>query len=173
VTDGDKTLMRLMSDDAAELSPHRLLADVVAALRGVIGPAIGEPYPKAQAYMAAVVLEFVSRQVEARRDIQTEKARLLDALFHDLPAVLAGAAGGAARGAEAIPEGGYQTSSAIELLGAGQTDSEARLTIVIEWLYAERDRLGPERFTAANTRIRQTLRALLDHELKVVGNARD
>jgi len=41
----------------------QLIGEVVSSLRNVIGPAIDEPYPKAQAYMAAVILEFVSRQV--------------------------------------------------------------------------------------------------------------
>lgn len=133
------------------LSAHRLLDEVIASLRGVIGPAILDPYPKAQAYMAAVILEFVSRQVEERHDIEMEKARALDALFRDVSAVLA---------QEDLP-----TASA--------DDDEARLCRLIEWLYAEKDRLGPDVFAAANTRIRQALRQLLDQALKVAGQDRD
>ena len=39
-----------------------LLGEVIASLRNVIAPAIAEPYPKAQAYMAAVILEFVPNE---------------------------------------------------------------------------------------------------------------
>ena len=97
--------------------------------------------------MAAVILEFVSRQVEERRDLAVEKERALDALFRDLSAVLDG---------KELPE----------LPGVEQ---EARLCRLIEWLYTEKDRLGPEVFTAANRRIREALRKLLDEELKVAG----
>ena len=44
------------------LTAHHLLEEVIASLRNVIAPAIADPYPKAQAYMTAVILEFVSRQ---------------------------------------------------------------------------------------------------------------
>jgi hypothetical protein len=129
------------------LSAHRLLDEVIAALRGVIAPAIADPYPRAQAYMAAVILEYLSRQVEERHDIDTQKTRALDALFRELPSAL-----GTAR-----PP------------GSDDVDREARLCRVIEWLYAERERLGPEVFAVANIRIRRTLRQLLDQDLQVVG----
>jgi hypothetical protein len=129
----------------------KLLDEVIAALRGVIAPAIADPYPRAQAYMAAVILEYVSRQVEERRDIENEKTRALDALFRELPAALRGT----------------------PLPGSNEADREAHLCRVIEWLYAERERLGPEVFTAANARVRQTLRQLLDQDLKVAGKAED
>lgn len=133
------------------LSARRLLDEVAASLRTVIAPAVADPYPRAQAYMAAVILEYVSRQVEERGDIDTEKARVLDDLFRELPAVLGGT----------------------PLPASDDVDRETRLTRVIEWLYAERPRLGPELFAAANGRIRQTLRQLLDQELKVAGKDPD
>ena len=129
------------------LPARRFLDEIVASLRTVIAPAIAEPYPKAQAYMAAVILEFVSRQVEERDDVEAAKARALDALFRDLPALL---------GARPLP-------------GSGEGASLARLCRVIEWLYAERERLGPDVFAAANGRVRRTLRELLDEDLKVAG----
>jgi len=49
------------------------------------------------------------------------------------------------------------------------TDQEARLCQFIEWLYSEKDRLGPETFAMANRRVREALRQLLDQELKVAG----
>ena len=129
------------------LTAHQLLNEIVASLRNVIGPAIPDPYPKAQAFMAAVILEFVSRQVEERRDIAAEKESILHDTFRDLSTVLSG-------------------QSLAEDVG---TDQEARLSRLIEWLYSEKDRLGPEAFTAANQRVRTALRALLDQELKIAG----
>jgi hypothetical protein len=131
------------------LTAHQLLKEVIASLRTVIGPAIPEPYPKAQAFMAAVVLEFISRQVEERRDIATEKELALNNLFTDLSSVLAGTA----------------------LPTTGEADKEARLCQLIEWLYAEKDRLGPEVFHASNQRVRAALRELLNQELKIAGTA--
>jgi hypothetical protein len=66
------------------ISAKQLLSEIVNSLRTVIAPAIDEPYPKAQAYMAAVILEFVARQVEERADIEQQKDSALRALFHDL-----------------------------------------------------------------------------------------
>lgn len=129
------------------LSAQRFLDEVIAALRNVIAPAISEPYPKAQAYMAAVILEFVSRQVEERSDIAMGKEQALRALFADLSRLLDGK----------------------EVVERNGEEREARLCQVIERLYAERNRLGEEVFTAANRRVRQALRQLLDQDLKVAG----
>jgi hypothetical protein len=51
--------------------------------------------------------------------------------------------------------------------------NETELSKLIERLYAERGRLGEETFAAANNRVRQTLRKLLDQELKVAGKNED
>jgi hypothetical protein len=129
------------------LTAQQLLNEIIASLRNVIGPAIPDPYPKAQAFMAAVILEFVSRQVEERRDIALEKEQTLAGLLTDLSSVLSGK----------------------ELLTTEETDKEARLCRLIEWLYAEKNKLGPETFSAANQRVRTALRELLDQELKIAG----
>src|SRR5216684_744928 len=105
---------------------NQLLSEIVTSIREVIAPAISEPYPKAQAYMAAVILEFVSRQVEERSDIATAKEQALSALFADLSRLLDGK----------------------EVLQRNGEEREARLCQVIERLYAERNRLGEEVFTA-------------------------
>ena len=126
-------------------SAHHFLEEVITSLRTVIVPAIADPYPKAQAAMAAVLLEFVSRQVEERSDIAQGKERVLGELFGDLPKLLSGQS----------------------LEGDDKEDQESRLCRVIEQLYVHRSQLGEEIFAAANTRVRQTLRQLLDEELKV------
>ena len=99
--------------------------------------------------MAAVILEFVARQVEERSDIDQEKhAAMMELHARSLAAA----------------------SKSHELL-RGDHLNEAGLCELIEHLYAERSGLGEETFTAANRRIRETLRQLLDQELKVAGKA--
>jgi hypothetical protein len=154
-----------VGEGPAVLSASRVLDEVVAALRGVIAPAIADPYPKAQAYMTAVILEYVARQVEDRHDLEAEKARALEALFRELPAALGGTS------LEIEVSAGHRDHPGKP--GPNDPDQEARLCRVIEWLYAERERLGPEVFAVANGRIRQTLRQLLNQDLKVAGKERD
>lgn len=131
---------------------NQLLSEIVASLREVIAPAIAEPYPKAQAYMAAVILEFVARQVEERGDIDEQKHAAMLELLHHL-----------SRLPDANRLDGFDK--------LGDELNETGLNKLIERLYAERDRLGEETFAAANRRVRQTLRKLLDQELKVAGKA--
>ena len=126
----------------------RLLDEVVASLREVIAPAVAEPYAKAQAYMAAVILEFVSRQVDERGDIEAHKDAAMLELRRDL-----------AR----LPE--------VSRMLSDDRLNEERLCDLIERLYAERGSLGEETFAAANRRVRQTLRELLDQDLKVAAKA--
>ena len=128
------------------LAAHHLLKEVIASLRTVIAPAVADPYPKSQAYMAAVILEFIARQVEERSDSSKEKEHVLDDLFSDLRSLIT----------DKVPS-------------SKDPDQEARLCRLIEWLYTEKDRLGPEAFTAANQKVRTALRQLLDQELKIVG----
>jgi hypothetical protein len=128
------------------LSAQRFLNEVIASLRNVIAPAISEPYPKTQAYMAALILEFVARQVEERGDIASAKAEALESLLRDISRMA---------GASAADH--------------GDDDPEARLCGIIERLYAERDRIGEAEFRALNDRIRRGLRELLNQDLRVAG----
>jgi hypothetical protein len=128
----------------------QLIAEVVSSLRNVIAPAVSEPFQKSQAYMAAVVLEFVARQVDERSDIATEKQAALHALFQDLLR---------------LPEGK-------SIAGPG-AETEAALCGLIERLYQNREVMGEAAFLASNRRVRQALRQLLDQELKVAGKAED
>src|SRR5579864_4054442 len=106
------------------LSAQRLLDDVIHSLRNVIAPAISEPFPKVQAYMAAVILEFVARQVEERSDIPIAKQRILHDLSGDL---------------SKIPE-------AASLIDSSGDLSEASLSALIEKMYAKRSDLGEHHF---------------------------
>jgi len=128
------------------LAAHHLLKEVIASLRTVIAPAVADPYPKSQAYMAAVILEFIARQVEERSDSSKAKEHVLDDLFSDLRLLIT----------DNVPS-------------SKDPDQEARLCRLIEWLYTEKDHLGPEAFAAANQKVRTALRQLLDQELKIAG----
>jgi hypothetical protein len=94
--------------------------------------------------MAAVILEFIARQVEERPDIEQQKEIALAGLFSDL----------------------MRQPEVIRLAG-NEERGDARLCRLIERLYESRERLGEEVFTAANRRIRQGLRQMIDQELKV------
>ena len=128
----------------------QLLNEVVNSLRNVIAPAIAEPYPKAQAYMAAVVLEFVARQVEERSDVAEGKQAAIVSLFNDLSRV-----SGAAQ------------------LARGYPATEEGLSELIEQLYAKRQHLGEQAFATANRMVRDTLRKLLAEDLKIAGKGGD
>ncbi len=132
------------------LPAKQLLDEVIASIRNVIAPAISDPYRKSQAYMAAVVLEFVARQVEERSDIASAKSRIYALLFEDLAA---------------MPDIGE--------IARGGGDPDQRLCEIIDRLYAERERIGETTFTAVDDRIRRALRSLLDEELKVAGAKQD
>jgi hypothetical protein len=126
----------------------QLLNEIVTSLREVIAPAVADPYPKAQAYMVAVILEFVVRQVQERSDIEARKHEVMLELVGDL-----------------TPLPGMNG------LVRGDHLSEKGLCDLIEHLYAERDGLGAETFAVANRRIREALRQLLNQDLKVAGKA--
>ncbi len=128
----------------------QLLNDVVTALREVIAPAVTEQYAKSQAYMAAVILEFVARQVEERGDLEEQKHSVMVDLLRDL---------------SRMPE--------MNGILRGDHLDEGGLCALIEHLYSERGRLGEEKFAAANGRVRQALRQLLDQDLKVARGAKD
>ncbi len=129
------------------IAARRMLEEVIASLRGVIAPAISAPYPKTQAYMAAVILEALSRAIEERSDLAEARKRSIEQLFADLGELGPGVW-------EALPDG----------------KDEARLARLVEALYTDRERLGEERFAAANRRVRQTLRDLLDADLKIASS---
>lgn len=129
------------------LPAQRLLDEITVSLRTVIVPAITDPYARAQAAMAAVILEFVARQVAERDDIAVLQGETTRLLFAELAASPAGSA----------------------LLDAGSSPDEAHLCRVIERLYAGRDQIDAETFTLLRERVRATLRARLDAELQVAG----
>jgi hypothetical protein len=131
--------------DDPMLRPHRMLEEVIASLRNVIAPAITEPHPKTQAYMAAVILEIVARSVEERRDLAEAKERAVADLFEDLREIVS-----------ALPPPEKSGESA-----------EERVAAAIRTLDAARERIGEATFEAAERRVRRAIRELLDRDLEV------
>jgi hypothetical protein len=134
----------------APVKPEALLEHIAGTLRHEIGPAVGESFPKTQAFMASVILEKLARQfrlagVHAQAD-RDDRA----ALVHDLQAHVQAA-----------------TPSRVRDAVTALTDGEdAALSGLVEALYATRDDLGAERFDLLITRVRRTLRARLDRQLE-------
>jgi hypothetical protein len=132
-----------------------LLERIAQLLRREIGPAIDAEYPRTQAFMAAVVLQKVGKQLALAAEHATAETDDLAALLVDLRALLAdGAAPGAVR-------------AAVDSL-ADTRDGRA-LCRLIEALYAARVELGEARFAALLGRTRVTLRRSIDRRLAVAG----
>jgi hypothetical protein len=138
------------------------LARLSGVLRHQIGPAVTEPFPRTQAFMAAVVLDKLARQlatedqraVADRRDLEALRADLDRA---DLPSPVADAVAALAPSppGEAPPPGEAVGDPAGEALGR-----------LVEALYATRAELGGDRFAQLLARVRVTLRARLDRQLE-------
>lgn len=128
------------------LSAKLLVGEIVSSLRQVIGPAISEPYPKAQAYMAATILEFVARQIEEHGGSDSKKAAVLETLFDDLDRL-------------GLPAG---------IASPGARDAAA-LSELISNLYRVRSEIGENAFAGANLRVRRALRDLLNLDLEIAG----
>ena len=133
------------------MQPEELLERMARTLRSDIAPAIADPYPKTQAFMASVILEKLARQLRladahARAD-REDQAALVDDL-----ARLVGSA---------TPPRLTDT-----LKKQAADEGAAALGQLVEALYAERDELGPQRFDELLGRVRRTLRARLDRQLE-------
>jgi hypothetical protein len=128
-----------------------LLTEVVSSLRNVIGPAVKDPHAKSQAYMAAVILEFVSRQIEDRSDLESIEQVALMELFDDLSRI----------------------EDLAEIVERDGPDLRSCLCHTIEALHRKRGQIAPQAFERAHRRIRLTLRQLLDAELTVANGRKD
>lgn len=128
-----------------------LLTEVISSLRNVIGPAVKDPHAKSQAYMAAVILEFVSRQLEDGSDLESVAQIALTELFDDLSRI----------------------QELAEIVERDGPDLRSRLCHTIEALHGARGQIAPQAFERANRRIRLALRQLLDAELKIADGRKD
>ena len=72
------------------MNPGELLQRIASTLKRDVGPAIEAEYPKTQAFMAAVVLEKLGRQLGLEGAHRSADAADLSALLDHLRGVLEG-----------------------------------------------------------------------------------
>ena len=132
------------------MTNDELLLRIAQTLKQEIGPAVTAEYPKTQAFMAAVVLEKVSRELATERVHAAAQASGIAALLTDLD-----------RAASAMPAA--VRDAIAQLRNAGD---DAALVALIAALYAARAELDATRFDALLRRIRQTLRASIDRRME-------
>lgn len=134
------------------MTPDQLLERIAALLRREIGPAVGAEYPRTQAFMAAVVLQKLGRQLASAEAHRAAEAADMDALIADLDAALT---------SEPVSPG---IAAAVAALGRGR--DAAALCALIGALYEGRAALGAVRFEALLGRVRRTLRASIDRRME-------
>ena len=137
------------------MSPDQLLERIAGLLRREIGPAVEQDYPRTQAFMAAVVLQKLGRQLALAEAHRAADSADMAALIADLDAALAVAA---------VPP---EVAAAVAALARDRTTTA--LCALIEALYAHRTALGAARFEALLGRVRRTLRADIDRRLEFAG----
>jgi hypothetical protein len=133
------------------MTPDQLAARLSATLRSEIGPAVQEPLPKTQAFMASVVLEKLGRQLQLADQHAAADRADLDRLFAEL---------GPQLDAPDTP-----ASVRAAFAGARADGHYPALCPFIEALYAARSELGGTRFDAALGAVRRALRARLDRQV--------
>ena len=132
------------------MNDAELLLRIAQTLRKDIALALDDEYPKTQAFMAAVVLDKVARQLAlAPGHAEAAKAEL-DALIVDLSASVADA-----------PQ---PVHAAVAIL-ATMRDAQS-LSALIEALYASKAALGERRFDELLARVRRTLRGDIARRLE-------
>jgi hypothetical protein len=132
------------------MNDAELLLRIADTLRQEIAPAVDAEYPKTQAFMAAVVLQKLGRQIALAPSHARVARAELDALIVDLTAAAADAP-------SAIREA---------VVGLSQSRDNAALCRLIEALYASRDPLGERRFEGLLARVRGALRADIERRME-------
>jgi len=132
------------------MNHDELLLRIAKTLKQDIGPAVEAAYPKTQAFMAAVVVEKVARQLQlAPAHIAADQA--------DITALLADLTHLALKG---LPSAIQDAISAL----SARADQSA-LSNLIEVLYANKTALGDESFNRVLARVREVLRARVDRQM--------
>jgi hypothetical protein len=133
------------------MTEGELLLRIASTLKEDIAPAIEAEYPKTQAFMAAVVLQKLGRQLALAPAHAEANDADFDALIADLAAATAMSTPDAVR-------------QAIEALA--QAPDAATLSQLVRSLYANRAELGERRFDELLARVRATLRAGIERRLE-------
>lgn len=131
------------------LAADELLQRLADALRGRIGPEVGEPYAKTQAFMASVILQKVASHIRLADAHDAADKEDQIALLADLDQLL-----------------GSDAPSALQTAVSAVRSNTANLSLLVETLYATRDELGAEQFDTLLARVRTCLRARLDRQLE-------
>jgi hypothetical protein len=142
-----------VTDRAADMTPAAVLRRIAQTLKQEIGPAVDAEYPRTQAFMAAVVLEKLGRQLALAAEHATAETADMTALVADLRERLDGSG---------VPAAVLDAADDV-----ARTRDSAALCRLIEALYAARPALGEARFTALLGPIRRTLRRSIDRRLAV------
>lgn len=133
------------------MQPSDLLERLSTTLRSEIGPAVEEEYPRTQAFLGAVVLQKLARQLRFATEHAEAEVRERAALQADLEQLLAGTATPARVG---------------DALKGLVRDGDAGLCRLIEALYAARATLGEAEFERLIGRVRASLRQTLERRLE-------
>jgi len=133
------------------MTPDELLERLADELRATVGPAVDEPFARTQAFMAAVILDRLGRQLRSAEAHAAADRADHAALVADLRSRLG----------QAPPA---RTAAAVA--AAGEPDAGAALCEVVAALWADRGELGEERFDDLLSSARRALRARLDRELE-------
>jgi hypothetical protein len=134
------------------MNHDELMQRIARTLRHEIGPALEAEYPKTQAFMAAVVVQKLGRQVGLARQHEAAESAALDALLVELQALSKAAA-------TALP-----LDNAIAKLELERDN--ASLCALIEVLYTSRSELGETHFATLLASVRTNLRASIDRQME-------
>ena len=133
------------------MNADQLLERIATTLKRDIGPAVEGEFPKTQAFMAAVVLQKLGRQLGLAAVHSAADEADTQALLADLRVELEKAPAPAA------------VAAAVATL-AGQHDDQAMCDLITA-LYAARTELGEARFALLLGRVRKNLRASIDRRM--------
>ena len=134
------------------MAPEDLLERLAVTLRKEVGPAVEGDYQRTQAFMGAVVLEKIARQLRLADTHRADDDQDTTTMFADLDALL--------------PPDGTPPDLRQAFGNARASVTTSALGQFIESLYAARADLGDPVFTAALARVRSTLRARIDREME-------
>ena len=137
--------------DYIELAPDQLLERIARTLKKDIGPAVGEAFPKTQAFMASVVLQKLAGQLRLADEHAAASQRDLRELADELDPLTT---------SQDTPP---SLQAAVKTLR--QDLSTASVSGLIETLYTTRSELGEKRFEDLIGRVRTRLRARIDREM--------
>jgi hypothetical protein len=134
------------------MAPEELLERLARTLRAEIGPAVDGDYQRTQAFMSAVVIEKIARQLRVADVHADAELREIAAMFDELDTSLASAN---------VP------ATLRTTLDSARADGVAGLCRVIEALYDARGALSETTFHNALSTVRHVLRTQIDRRVEV------